>query len=54
VALASDWAAGILEKKAGAPLGWIERISWSGDEVIEEVSHTWYDPEVCHYVSRMP
>lgn len=54
VALASDWAAGILAKQAGAPLGWIERISWSSDEVIEEYSRTWYDPEVCHYVSRMP
>lgn len=54
VALASNWAAGILQKPAGSPLGWIERISWSSDEVIEEYSRTWYDPDVCHYVSRMP
>lgn len=53
VALSTDWTAAILDKPVGEPLGWIERISWSSDEVIEEYSRTWYDPDVCHYVSRM-
>lgn len=53
VASASEWSARILELEAGTPLGWIERISWSNEERIEEYSRTWYNPEVCHYVSRM-
>lgn len=52
-ASASDWAAGILDVPNGAPLGWIERISWSHEERVEEYSRTWFDPSVCHYVSRM-
>lgn len=53
VAIASEWAAGILDKPQGSPLGWIERVSWSSDNAVEEYSRTWFDPDVCHYVSRM-
>jgi GntR family transcriptional regulator len=53
VAKANEWSASLLNKKTGDPLGWIERISWSNEERIEEYSRTWFDSDVCHYVSRM-
>jgi GntR family transcriptional regulator len=53
VAPATAWAAGILQMPEHTPLGWIERISWSSEEQVEEYSRTWYDSSVCHYVSRM-
>ncbi|MFC3701066.1 GntR family transcriptional regulator [Reinekea marina] len=49
----TPWSADILNKESGAPLGWIERISWSSQDSVEEYSRTWFDPDVCHYVSRM-
>ncbi len=53
VATATSWAADILDVTKGTPLGWIERISWSDQDRVEEYSRTWFDPSVCHYVSRM-
>ena len=50
---ATPWAAGILDAVEGKPLGWIERISWSDQDKVEEYSRTWFDTDVCHYVSRM-
>ncbi len=50
---AEVWAANILTKNAGEALGWIERISWSNEEKVEEYSRTWFNPDVCHYVSRI-
>lgn len=52
-AAADPWVAEVLAKPNASPMGWIERISWSQDESVEEYSRTWFDPEVCHYVSRM-
>jgi len=53
VKLANPWAASILELPEATYLGWIERISWSNNERVEEYSLTWFDPSKCHYVSRM-
>jgi GntR family transcriptional regulator len=53
VATANAWSGDILNKPIGEPLGWIERVSWSNTEQVEEYSRTWFDPSVCHYVSRM-
>lgn len=50
---ATDWAADILALPAATPLGWIERLSWTGDDKLEEYSRTWFNPALCHYVSRM-
>ncbi|WP_320824848.1 GntR family transcriptional regulator [Reinekea sp.] len=50
---ATDWAADILALPARTPLGWIERLSWTGDDRLEEYSRTWFNPAICHYVSRM-
>ncbi len=53
VANATPWAADILAVAVGKPLGWIERVSWSDQDEVEEYSRTWFDTDVCHYVSRM-
>ncbi|CCN72855.1 GntR family transcriptional regulator [Vibrio nigripulchritudo] len=53
VKVADHWAAQILDIPAHTSVGWIERISWSDDEKVEEYSRTWFNPETCHYVSRM-
>jgi len=50
---ATPWVEKILELPPQTSLGWIERISWSNEENVEEYSRTWFDPSVCHYVSRM-
>jgi len=50
---ATDWAATILDLPPASALGWIERLSWSADDRVEEYSRTWFNPAICHYVSRM-
>ncbi|WP_104402988.1 GntR family transcriptional regulator [Vibrio penaeicida] len=50
---ADQWATDILGIAPHTMIGWIERISWSDDEKVEEYSRTWFNPETCHYVSRM-
>lgn len=48
-----DWVAPLLNKKAGAPVGFVERLSWSNQGRIEEFSYTWFDPEKVRYISRL-
>ncbi len=39
--------------RPGAPAGHILRIGWSQDAARAEVSRTWFDPGVAHYISRL-
>ncbi|PMJ99167.1 GntR family transcriptional regulator [Vibrio sp. 10N.261.55.A7] len=50
---ADAWSADILGVPANTSVGWIERISWTDEQKVEEYSRTWFNPETCHYVSRM-
>lgn len=50
---APDWVAGWLSKDVGAMVGYVERLSWSNKERIEEFSRTWFDPDVVRYISRL-
>jgi GntR family transcriptional regulator len=38
--------------KPGAPLGHVERISWSNADTVEEYSRNWFDPAAVAYVAR--
>ena len=33
--------------------GFIERVSWTATNTLAEFSHTWFDPAVCRYASRL-
>lgn len=37
----------------GACAGFIERVSWTASNTLAEFSHTWFDPAVCRYASRL-
>ena len=50
---APDWAAPPFGLAAGAPAGFIERLSWTANNALAEYSHTWFDPAVCRYASRI-
>ena len=50
---APDWAAPPFGLETGAPAGFIERLSWTTNNALAEYSHTWFDPAVCRYASRM-
>lgn len=52
-ALPNSWVQETLKINSNHPVGWIERISWTSDERVEEYSRTWFDTEVCQYVSRL-
>ncbi|WP_279483381.1 GntR family transcriptional regulator [Aureimonas sp. SK2] len=47
------WKPEGFEPAAGSPICHILRKSWTAEGVIAEVSHTWYDHRVAHYVSRI-
>jgi GntR family transcriptional regulator len=47
------WTCSPFAPQAGACAGFIERLSWSAANVLVEYSHTWFDPSVCRYSSRM-
>ena len=47
------WAPEAFHLSAGAPCGYIERISWTADKQPVEFSRTWYDTARAVYVSRM-
>ncbi|MBF0280822.1 MAG: GntR family transcriptional regulator [SAR324 cluster bacterium] len=49
---APPWSVDLLGVTQGTVLGFVERMSWSNRDRIEEYSRTWYKPEICHYVSR--
>mgnify|MGYP001818699768 FL=1 len=38
--------------KPGQPLGYVERVSWSNYDTIEEYSRNWFDPETVAYFAR--
>lgn len=37
----------------GACAGFIERVSWTASNTPAEFSHTWFDPALCRYASRL-
>jgi len=48
-----DWAPGRFGRPAGAPSGYIERLSWSDGEEAVEFSKTWFDPDRALYIQRL-
>ncbi|KXF80755.1 GntR family transcriptional regulator [Enterovibrio coralii] len=52
VAPVPDWKHKDFGPEAGSAAGYIERLSWSNQDKIEEVSFTWYDPETVRYAAR--
>lgn len=50
---APDWVAELLNKAPGDMVGYVERLSWSNKERIEEFSRTWFDPDIVRYISRL-
>ena len=50
---APDWAALPCGLSPGDAAGFIERLSWSAGNTLAEYSHTWFDPAVCRYSSRL-
>lgn len=52
VAPAPAWAPNDFAVGAGNACGFIERTAWAGDGESVEVSRSWFDPAVAHYVSR--
>lgn len=48
-----DWTPDGFGPAPGSPVCHIFRKSWTAEGVIAEVSHTWYDHRVAHYVSRI-
>jgi GntR family transcriptional regulator len=50
---APAWAAPPVGLAPGACAGFIERESWTANNALAEFSHTWFDPAVCRYTSRL-
>ncbi len=50
---APNWACGPFRPAAGEPTGFIERLSWTASSELAEYSHTWFDPSICRYCSRL-
>jgi GntR family transcriptional regulator len=48
-----DWVAEQLGKAPNEMLGFVERLSWSSNDRVEEFSYTWFDPAVARYISRL-
>lgn len=51
---APGWVAKRLGLSKGDGVGWVERVSWSNREKIEEYSRTWFDPTIARFISRLP
>jgi DNA-binding GntR family transcriptional regulator len=47
------WTLAPLGLAPNASAGFIERMSWTASNTLAEFSHTWFDPAVCRYVSRL-
>ncbi|MEZ8141007.1 GntR family transcriptional regulator [Enterovibrio norvegicus FF-33] len=47
-----DWKHADFAPDIGSACGYIERLSWSNHDRIDEVSFTWYDPEKVRYAAR--
>lgn len=50
---APNWAAQPLGRLPGECCGFIERVSWTANNLVAEFSKTWFDPAVCRYSSRL-
>jgi GntR family transcriptional regulator len=50
---APAWASPPVGLAPGACAGFIERVSWTASNALAEYSHTWFDPAVCRYASRL-
>lgn len=50
---APEWATPPVGINPGACTGFIERLSWTANNTLAEFSHTWFDPAVCRYASRL-
>lgn len=48
-----DWTPRQFHLRAGAPVGYIERVSWTSGGAPVEFSRTWFDTDKARYVSRM-
>jgi len=48
-----DWAPAAFPRRAGDPVGFIERFSWADKPQPVEFSRTWFDPDRAHYVQRL-
>ena len=53
VAPLPDWTPGRFHLAAGTPVGFIERLSRTGEGAAVEFSRTWFDHQKARYVSRM-
>lgn len=53
MATVPKWSPKGFHLRAGQPVGYIERVSWTGAQAPVEYSRTWFDTERARYVSRM-
>jgi GntR family transcriptional regulator len=53
MATVPDWAPEGIALRCGEPSAYIERTSFSQDAHVAEMSKTWFDHRVAHYVSRL-
>jgi GntR family transcriptional regulator len=53
VAPTPDWTAPPCGLVAHQSAGFIERLSWTANNTLAEYSHTWFDPQLCRYSSRL-
>lgn len=53
VASAPDWAPPGFGPVAGAPCGFVERLTWAGPVAPVEYSRNWFDPEIARYIARL-
>lgn len=49
---APSWSENLLKIEPKTMLGFVERLSVSNHDRVEEYSRTWFNPKICHYVSR--
>ncbi len=50
---APPWARRPFQPTPGQTTGFIERLSWTANNELAEYSHTWFDPAICRYCSRL-
>jgi GntR family transcriptional regulator len=50
---APEWACPPCALVTGVNAGFIERLSWTANNVLAEYSQTWFDPAICRYSSRL-
>ncbi len=53
VAALPDWTPSEFALPRSASCGFITRNAWAGSDALEEYSHTWFNPNSAHYVSRL-